>query len=402
MADLLSSPDQTQKENWDLLEEKVNAKFDELVSQLNERRALILREISEKRGEEKNVSRSIKQIEDASLYIQEKMKDNLVFDTRNEAVSQFNERKTSLAMQSSLEGNYIFVCDTKEFDSALSRLAAIEKPPIEYLSKNQPKRLFSKWPKVEGLSRMSVNEEKGLVCASDDKGKQIIIFSLSGEVLNCLKHEQMKRPVSLKLIGSNELIVSDYISDSIYRIEFDMNKQNKCRIASTRNNVNTVTAIDYDAELDQVYTTSTLNRSVEILNRKYLHLPERKIDHSFLYPRNVIVRSSKIYVLDCNNPCLHILSKSTHELLYSILSHGIALNFSHPLAFSLDKEERVIIANHTGTQNAIQIYSPSGNLLHSFPKDDSLICEPKSIYVTSSYDVIVVLKDPSHCFIQVF
>ena len=245
-----------------------------------------------------------------------------------------------------------------------------------------------------------MNEERGIVCASDHQGKQILIFSLSGVILNVLKHDQMKRPVSLKIIGSSELIVSDYISDSIYRIEFDLNKQNKCKVTSTRNNVYTVTAIDYDPDLDQVYTTSTILRSVQILDRKTLNLI-KKIDHSFLYPQNVIVRGSKIFVLDCNNPCLHVLSKSTHELLRSILLHGTTLNFSHPLAFSLDREERIIVANYTGTHNAIQIYSPTGHLLNSFPNDGSQISEPRSIHVTSGYDVIVVLKDPPN-FIKVF
>ena len=400
MADQLSSPDQIQREKWDKLEKNVNVTFDGLISTLNERRVHILNEISKKKDNQMTCFRSIKDIEDATHSIQEKLKENLVTDLQNKTISDFSRAKSSLELQSSLEGDYIFVCDTKEFDSAITRLGAIEKPAVEYLSKNQPKLLFSNLPNVTGLSRISVNEERGIVCASDHQGKQILIFSLSGVILNVLKHDQMKRPVSLKIIGSSELIVSDYISDSIYRIEFDLNKQNKCKVTSTRNNVYTVTAIDYDPDLDQVYTTSTILRSVQILDRKTLNLI-KKIDHSFLYPQNVIVRGSKIFVLDCNNPCLHVLSKSTHELLRSILLHGTTLNFSHPLAFSLDREERIIVANYTGTHNAIQIYSPSGHLLNSFPNDGSQISEPRSIHVTSGYDVIVVLKDPPN-FIKVF
>ena len=123
---------------------------------------------------------------------------------------------------------------------------------------------------------MSVNEERGIVCASDHEGKQIIIFSLSGEILNSLKHDKIQRPVLLKLIGSNELIVSDYKSDSIYTIEFDLNKHSKCKILNTRSPVHTVTAIDYDTDLDQVYTTSTLLCSVQILDRRSLTLAKRK------------------------------------------------------------------------------------------------------------------------------
>ena len=401
MADLLASPNQVERGSWDKLEKNVNNTFDGLVSQLNERRAHILDQISVRKEKKMSISRSIKEIEDTKLSLQDKLRENLNADLQNENISNCNERLTSLELQSSLEDNFIFVCDTKEFNSALSRLGSIEKPPVEYLSKNKPKLLFSKLPNVTGLSRMSVNEERGIVCASDHQGKQIIIFSLSGEIINSLKHDKIQRPVSLKLIGSNELIVSDYKSDSIYTIEFDLNKHNKCKILNTRSPVHTVTAIDYDTDLDQVYTTSTLLCSVQILDRRSLTLAKRKIDLSFLYPQNVIVRDSKIFVLDCNSPCLHVISKLTHQLLQSFLSHGNSLNFSHPLAFSLDKEERIIIANHTGTHNAIQIYSQTGHLLYSFPNDDSRISEPGSIYVTSSYDVIVLLKDLSH-FIQVF
>ena len=117
-----------------------------------------------------------------------------------------------------MEDNFIFVCDTKEFDSVLSRLVLVEKPPVEYLSKNKTKLLFSKLPNVTGLNRMSVNEERGIVCTSDHQGKQITIFYISSEMQNILKHDKIQRPVSLKLIGSNELIVSDYKSDSIYTI----------------------------------------------------------------------------------------------------------------------------------------------------------------------------------------
>ena len=113
-----------------------------------------------------------------------------------------------------------------------------------------------------------------------------------------------------------------------------MNKHNKCKILNTRSPVHTVTAIDYDTDLDQVYTTSTLPCSVQILDRKSLTLAKRKIYLSFLYPQNVIVRGSKIFVLDCNNPCLHALSKSTHQLYNLFFLMEILLTFRRFLKFS--------------------------------------------------------------------
>ena len=102
---------------------------------------LALDQISVRKGNKINISRSIKEIEDAKLSLQDNLRENLITDFQNETISNFNERQTSLELQSSLEDYFIFVCDTKEFDFALSRLGSIEKPPVEYLSKNKPKSL---------------------------------------------------------------------------------------------------------------------------------------------------------------------------------------------------------------------------------------------------------------------
>ena len=53
-----------------------------------------------------NISLFIKEIEDSKLSLQDKLRENLVTDLQNKAISNFNERKTSLELQSSMEDNF--------------------------------------------------------------------------------------------------------------------------------------------------------------------------------------------------------------------------------------------------------------------------------------------------------
>ena len=381
------------------LESSVNMTFDKIVFEVNERRTLLLNKIRNIYAKKQNIIRSIKQIESTKSLIQEQLKENIVTEVQENTLANLNNSLANLEIEASKENNYGFFCDTKEFFRALANLGSIEKVPLQYLSKNKAKFSFQKMKNVIAPTRLSVNEDLGLVCVSDHKGKQLLLFTLEGSFINFFKLDQIKCPVSMRLINKKEVIVSDYTVDSIFRIEFDLNKSNKCKILCTKN-YHDVTSLDYDEESDLVYITASQHGSLQILTRTNLTVAG-KVDYSFIFPRSVIVKNSEIYVLDCNNPCLHVLSKSTHQLIRSIIPQGIDLNFYNPLGFALDNEGRIIIANFQGTENQIQIYSQFGQLLHTFPQSDSTMLQPASIYVMNNYDVIVIWKDPDNP-IQVF
>ncbi|KAI6647278.1 hypothetical protein LOD99_12275 [Oopsacas minuta] len=381
--------------NWSELEEFVNYIFDELIYKLNDRRVYILNKIAEQKVKHRKIKRSISHIESTMDLLQDQQKEK-VTDLENGSICELNRKLSCLEIQANqTTDNYEFFCDMKEFERSLSNLGTIEKSAVQYSNKNEPRYLFDKIQNIHDMNRISVQEGVGMVSASDYLGKQIHIFTLLGKVIHILKHDQIKGPTAIKLISSRELIVSDFITNSLYRIEFDMFKEKKCKIPTTRNNANFITAIDYDIDTDLIYVTSLKSGTIEILNRKTLSLAG-KVAQSFIYPKNINITKTEIFVLDCNNPCLHVLSKSTHQPIRSILPQGIGLNFSNPQGFSLDKDGKIIISHFHGTDNSIQVYSPLGQLLHAFPNDGSCIVRPTAVHVTNNYEVIVLLRDSSH------
>ena len=384
---------------WMELEQSVHTAFDYIVDQVNERRTVLLNKIRNLFAKKQHILRSIKQIENTKSLVQDQLRENNVNQLLQKNLADFKRSSTNFETEACHESNYRFFCDLKEFSRTLASLGSIDKAPMPYLSKNDVKFSFPKMKNLISPTRLSVNEDLGLICVSDHKGKQLLLFKLDGSYINFLKLDQLKCPVSMKLITKNEIIVSDYALDSIFRIEFDLHKNNKCKILCSKNYLH-VTCLDYDEDSDFIYFTASLFGSLQILTRTNLKVAG-KIDHSFIFPRSVTVKKSEIFVLDCNNPCIHVLSKSTHEITRSIIPQGIDLNFSNPLGFTVDDEGRIIVSDFHGTSNQIQVYSPLGQLLHSFPDKVSVLFQPASIHVTRDYDVIVIWNDPDTP-IQVF
>ena len=386
-------------DDWMELEMSVNNAFDKIIFQIEERRTSLLNKIRNIFAKKQNILRSIKQIESTRSLIQVQMKDNYMNEVQAKTLADLNKSLCNLETEAAHENNYGFFCDTKEFSRALANLGSIDKDPKPYLFKDKARFSFQKVKNLLSPTRLSVNEDVGLVCVSDHKGRQLLLFTLEGSFVNSFKLDQLKCPVSVKLINKKEVIVSDYTVDSIFRIEFDINKNNKCKTLCSRNYLY-VTSLDHDGEMDLIYITASLYGSLQILNRTNLTVAG-KVEHSFIFPRCVLVKKSEIFVLDCNNPCIHVLSKSTLELIRSVIPQGISLNFSNPLGFAIDNVGRIIVSNFHGNSNQIQVYSPFGQLLHSFPEEESILVQPASIYVTKECDVIVISSNPDTP-IQVF
>ena len=87
------------------------------------------------------------------------------------------------------------------------------------------------------------------------------------------------------------------------------------------------------------------------------------------------------------------------KILGSIIPQGTDLPIDRSSCFAVDKYYNIIIP----VKNWIHIFSPSGQLLRSFPVNQNLdmISQPISVFVTDYFDIIL-LSDASKFPIQIF
>ena len=380
--------------DWQEIVVLVNTSFDEIVVKVNERRDKVLNLIKELQEKESGIHESIKKVEMVKAILEEQMDDNLAY-LQQKTIAEFSDKLIALRKEAIMYSDYRFVHSKKEIDRALSIFGSLELCPNHYLDRGVVQVAFGILPDnlARQPARFSCDESLDLIALTDVPSRQIFLFSMKGDFIQSFGKDYFKLPFAVKIITDKELVVSDIEHQIICKVAYDRDKRTKPKI-STSYEANSVTSLDYDKESDLIYATSE-NRCILILTRECKFVS--KIE-GFIYPQSLFIAEKEIFVLDKNNPALHVLSKSTHKWIRSIIPRGIDLQLQNADAFTLDQDGYILIGKFSTFHNAIQIYSPSGHLVHSFPqKEISLQDEimPIGIYVTENKDVVVLSQNPN-------
>ena len=375
-------------------ENLINNLFDIIISKVNLRRESLLSEMRMIRSRKDSIVRSVENLNSAKSLLQDKLRDNEVQEIQRRTIADFNKEVDKLNLE--LRKERVFVCDESQLDAALANLGSFEDPPVQYLSKGIPNSICCTKScniPLKQPVRLCVDESFDIIAVTDRTNKQIYLFTLKGKYLNSFGKEYFGDPCAIKIINGTEMLVTDYENDCMALVHYERNRKGKFKIKSRLNERRYLTSLDYDQDTDLIYTTEHSTHSLLIFNKHFQIISTRNI---FLFPQNVVLTEKQIYVQDYNNPSLHILSKDTLEITRSIIPRGINLNLEVPLSFSLDKMGRIIMGVKSGV---IQVYSPSGQLVHTFSKIGSGLGEllsPNGVFVTKDYDVIVLSNNPNY------
>ena len=382
---------------WNEAEELINISFDRIIYEVNIRRESVLASLRDIRDIVPTFIRSIEQLEDLINKIEEGMTENFLHSTKRNTISDYTNRISEIRMEASgAEFDYQFVFDDTELKRALSALGGFEKYPRHYSEKKFAKSGFE--CELKDTGRFSVNKEFGLIALNNMNEKEVVYFDLtSGKYISSFKLESYPA-YAIEIFNKQEIALSGYHSDSIIMMQFNPRDKIQAKLISkTTVNLETITSLSYDNQSDHMYAVSSPRHCIAILDRKLTLLESVSLPCTF--PQSIYVTGKEIYILDCGNPCIHILSKSTRKIIRSIIPRGIDLHIDICNCFAVDKDTNIIIPD----KNRINIFSPSGQLLRSFPVNQNLdlVSQPTGVFVTDRYDIILLSYAPKYP-IQIF
>ena len=393
--------------DWQEMVHLVNTSFDNIIDKVNKRRVKVLTLIKELEEKETDLYKSIKKVDDMKHILEEQMIDNLVASFREKSITDFNDKLSELRKGADIFADYIFVFDEKEIDKALSTLGGIELRAKHYLGKGVPKLSFGNSPDNPNKHprRLSFDEELDMIAITSTHDKKVFLYSMKGDFIQSFGEDYFEQPYAIKIISKTELFVSDFIHKTICRIEFERSRTKKQKITYTPvvSGYEYITSIDYDKESILFYATCSTSHCVLIFTREG-KIKSKILESLIIFPQDLFLTKHEIYVLDQQNPTLHIFSKSSHEILRSIIPSGIGLNHEVSQCFTLDQDGNILLVKVHSSLNLVHIYSPSGQLLHSFSKKGNGLGElmnPTSISVTQNNDIIILSQNPDYP-IQIF
>ena len=383
---------------WNEAEQLINNSFDRIIYEVNNRRESVLASLRDIRDIIPTFMRSIEQVEDLIDRIEKGMTENFLHSTKRNTISEYTNRISEIRMEASCaEFDYQFVFDDTELKRALSALGGFEKYPRHYSEKEFPKFGFEY--ELKSTGRFSVNEELKLIALNDRNEKKIYYFDLtSGKCISSFKLAPHSA-YAIEIIDKQEIAFSTFQTGSIITMRFNPRntKMRSKLILETKARLERITSISYDNQSDRIYAVSSAYHCLAILDRELSVLEVVRFPCTF--PQSIYVTRKEIYILDCGNPCIHILSKCTHKILRSIVPRGTDLRIDRSSCFAVDKDFNIIIP----VDNFINIFSPSGQMLRSFPFNQNLdtISQPTGVFVTDNFDIIL-LSDAPKFPIQIF
>ena len=385
------------------IETLINDYFNRIIDEVNERRNRVLANFRDIHENIPIITRSIKQIEDTKIDVETRMTENKIYDKKENIIQDLDKEIRDLKFEKlTIEDiSYQFVFDDKKLKEALSTLGVFEKSPKNYLSKSCMKYGFEIPVESETIGKFSVDEETQIIAINNPNGNEIMYFDIwELSLLNCFSLELYSTVCEIEIINFEEILVSILDSKSILRIQFNPKEQIEAKFVSqTSKKFENIISLSYDKQCDQIYALSSTQNSIYIFERNLTLLITVKI--SCTSPQSLFVGEDLIYILESTTsyPCLHVLSKSSNRMGKIIQCERSDSDIDQATSFFVDRNENIILT----LKNLIEIYSPSGHLLHSLAlsQDPDTIIQSISVFVTLNYDIIV-LSNSSKYPIQVF
>ena len=394
------------KSKWDNLEIQINTFCDSLIDRVNEKRFNLLQQIRDSRSQARHTEDSVDQLKKGISVLETELRGNRVKDCQEKMLKEMNLEIKSLRLTTPSPSDYMLLSAGSEtVDTSVDKLACVVKVPKQYMCKDLPKYTIGKNQKfvLRFPRSISVSEPLDLVAIVDKGCKSIFLFTLSGKFINQFGDKHLEYPVSVKITSAGDFYVTDArAKNSILKfrpVKGDMQAKILLQCA-VYGKYEYCTGLDFDTSTSLLYVTLSTEHAVAVFSQD-LVLRDKFIP-SVYFPQDIKVTNEEIFILDFNNPCLHVLSKSTRAILRSIVPRGITLPLKTAAFFCFDRDGNIIISD--AQNHNIQVYSASGVLLHTLSQEGHSIGEvyvPSGVYVTGDYDVIVASQN-SNFPVQIF
>ena len=155
------------------------------------------------------------------------------------------------------------------------------------------------------------------------------------------------------------------------------------------------TGLDFDEEAKELYVCDRGNNRVQIFSAqlKFLRMFVTKMIHQ---PRDVKIGDKFVFILDENDPCMHMFHKETGRISVHVHLKGSVKPVSNPWFFALDKAGNMLISDRDN--DLIQIFSQGGQMLHALGNSGTVsFVKPTGIAVNMSGNIVVACIKESGC-----
>ncbi|KAI6656624.1 PEP-CTERM domain protein [Oopsacas minuta] len=148
-----------------------------------------------------------------------------------------------------------------------------------------------------------------------------------------------------------------------------------------------------------IYICDKDNNRVQILN---VNLTFNSFITKLVFPRDVKVTTDEIFILDKQNPCLHVFNHR-HQLLHELISFGGKNSqIQDSYHFCLSTNSNILFTDTAS--NCVVVFSKGGEHIHKLGKKgkkEGEFLKPRGIAIGSEGRIIVASNNPEHC-IQFF
>ena len=399
------------KDNYELemnrVREKIKTKFVEFIDCLKARESELLRELDNilasylsYRSELEKVNERKIALEITKSFHQNQLLTSPIKSIHENFISQLN---TELKLiETPIEpGTFTFECESNKMLAELNKLGELVtkvRSGIDYKSKKQP--LLSVCQRGNGMEQLNnplgvtVDNRTGNIYIADNNC--VKVFDSTGKYLFKFGDNEgegtMYCPIGVAIYEDGILITQD--NDCI--LNYQLNGKFVSRIGRQGRGeleFNNLFSLTIDESNGDIYICDCNNNRIQILS-KYFSFKSQFGKDTLKYPHDVKLSKEYIYVLDDSNPCLHLFNYN-HILQKSVISRGKGMEVIFPFYFFVDQTGNILISDPNS--NSIHIFNTEFQLIHKIPVSNN----PTGVTVDKQGRVIVVCRAVKD-YLQIF
>ena len=265
--------------------------------------------------------------------------------------------------------------------------------PTAYCCKNSSKQ---KSPGELNRPRsLAIHFKTGNIYIADKDNHRVQVFTCNGKYLFMFS-EKMDGPVSI-CVSQNKVFVSQYTSNCInmYELEGKLIKS----VGSEGNGeaqFNCPFGIDVSDRTNNIYVCDCNNHRIQILTEELKYHSMLGID-LLRYPHDVKITRDRVLVLDGSDPCIFVFSLD-HVLTNRLITRDVGKQTNSPCCFDIDREYNIIMSDCNN--HCVYVFNQEGERIHKFDKKGQSIGEfyqPFGVALDNTGRVIVICRKDTNC-----
>ena len=301
-----------------------------------------------------------------------------------------------------------FVCDNyKRLISEIDKLGEYVETIMRIDYKSKVHSVVSVCERGKGIDQLydpqgvTVDNTTGMIYVADTGNDCVKVFDNTGKYLSRIGDStgdgKMNYPHSLAIYENRILISHGYFwnnRSSIVNYQLDgkfLSRIGKHGIADLQ------FRFPYGLTINQtngdIYVCDCDNKRIQILSKDFKFISKFGED-SLSDPRDIKLSKDYIYVLDGSNPCVYLFDYD-HILQKRHITRGNGMLVSNPYFFFIDDFNNLFLSDYGS--NSILIFNPLFEIIHKISVSDN----PTGIVVDKQRRIIVVSESDNNC-LQIF